>query len=61
MNDLPEYVDRLPNICASERQLDTVIQSHRGKPVYLPESRIDFGSIRSTFAFALHMHHPLPL
>ena len=59
MNDLPEYIDRLPNICGSERQLDTAIQSHRGKPIYLPESRIDFGRIRSAFAIALHMHQPL--
>ena len=59
MNDLPEYIDRLPNICGSERQLETAIQSHRGKPVYLPESRIDFGRIRSAFAIALHMHQPL--
>ena len=48
-----------PNICGSEQQLDSVIQSHRGKPIYLPESRIDFGRIRSAFAIALHMHQPL--
>src|SRR5439155_18451051 len=59
MNDLPEYVDGLPNICGSEQVLDAALQANRGKPVYLPECRIDFGRIRSAFAIALHMHQPL--
>ena len=30
-----------------------------GRPVFLPESGIDFGSVKSAFAIALHMHQPL--
>ncbi|HUI58003.1 MAG TPA: hypothetical protein VLY04_23670 [Bryobacteraceae bacterium] len=54
---LPEYVDGLPNICGSEGALDEALS--RGGPLYLPESGIDFGRARSTFANALHMHQPL--
>jgi hypothetical protein len=59
ISQLPEYVDRLPNICGAEQPLDSAIQSSRGNSVFLPESRIDFGRIRSVFAVALHMHQPL--
>ena len=59
MNNLPEYVDQLPNLSGSERELDTALAAARGRPVFLPESRIDFGRIRSVFANALHMHQPL--
>jgi len=59
MNELPEYIEHLPNICGEEQRLDSVIQANRAKPVYLAESRVDFGRIRSACAIALHMHQPL--
>jgi hypothetical protein len=59
MSDLPEYVDQLPNFCGAEQQLESVLQARRDKPVFLPESRVDFRNIRSAFAIGLHMHQPL--
>ncbi len=59
MSQLPEYVDGLPNICGAEREVERAIAAAKDKPVFLPESRIDFGRIKSAFANALHMHQPL--
>lgn len=59
MLDLPEYIDGLPNICGSEAELDAAIQENLNKPVFLPDSAIDFDNIKSAFAIALHMHQPL--
>jgi hypothetical protein len=59
MSDLPEYVGELPNICGSEAQIQSAMRQGAGRPVYLPESHIDFGNAKSTFANALHMHQPL--
>ncbi len=59
MNELPEYVDGLPNICGAEEQVAAATTNTR--PVYLPESGIDFARIKSAFAIALHMHQPLIL
>src|SRR2546427_33938 len=59
MTELPEYIDQRPNICGSEPKIESALHSNAGKPVFLPESRIDFGNINSAFAIALHMHQPL--
>lgn len=59
MTQLPEYVDGLPNISGSEAEIERVIAEAKGKPVFLPDSDIDFGRIKSAFANALHMHQPL--
>jgi hypothetical protein len=59
MSQLPEYVDGLPNICGSEPLVEETLRASRVSPVFLPESRIDFGHIRSACAIALHMHQPL--
>lgn len=59
MSTLEELVDGLPNISGSEAEIEQVIAEHRGRPVFLPESRIEFGRIRSAYAIALHMHQPL--
>lgn len=56
-HELPEYVDGLPNICGSEDLLRQAMT--RSGSIYLPESGIDFGRIRSAFSIALHMHQPL--
>ena len=55
--DLPEYVGELPNICGSEEILST--NSSEMGSAYLGSSGIDFGSINSCFANALHMHQPM--
>ncbi len=59
MNALPEYVDGLPNICGAEAEIERALAEAAGRSVFLPDSRIDFGRIRSAFANALHMHQPL--
>ncbi|PIE82912.1 MAG: glycosyl hydrolase family 57 [Candidatus Contendobacter odensis] len=59
MTQLSEYIDGLPNICGSESLIEDTLQTTREQPVFLPESRIDFGRIRSACAIALHMHQPL--
>ena len=59
MNKMPEYVDGLPNICGDEARIQRVMAQGGARPVFLPDSRIDFSRIRSCFANALHMHQPL--
>jgi hypothetical protein len=59
MITVPEYVNGLPNISGSEEEIKKAIEASRSKPVFLNESGIDFGAIKSTFACALHMHQPL--
>jgi hypothetical protein len=59
MSDLPEYVGELPNLCGSEAQVQSAMRQGAGRPVYLSESRINFGNAKSAFANALHMHQPL--
>mgnify|MGYP000964848003 FL=1 len=59
MSPLPEYLDGLPNICGSEPLMEETLRAARNQPVFLPESRIDFGRIRAACAIALHMHQPL--
>ncbi|MGB9187123.1 MAG: hypothetical protein WCB34_03910 [Methylovirgula sp.] len=59
MEPLPAIVDGLPNICGAESALANAVSSAIGRPVSLPESKIDLSRIRSAFAIALHMHQPL--
>lgn len=59
MNEMPEYIDGLPNISGSEGWVQSAIKEASGVPAYRNESRVDFGSIQSAFAIALHMHQPL--
>jgi hypothetical protein len=59
MAQIPEYVDGLPNICGSEPEIERVLGEAGSEPVFLRESGIDFGRIRSACAVALHMHQPL--
>jgi hypothetical protein len=59
MSDLPEYVEGLPNICGEEQRIAQAIADRAGEAIFLPESGVDFGAIRSAFAAALHMQQPL--
>jgi glycosyl hydrolase family 57 len=59
MSELPESINGLPNICGAEEQV-AAATADKG-PVYLRDSGIDFGRIKSAFAIALHMHQPLIL
>lgn len=59
MNDLSEYVGDRPNLSGAEALIASTARGGAGRPVFKPESRIDFGGINSAFAIALHMHQPL--
>jgi hypothetical protein len=59
MSELAEYVDGLPNISGSEGLIEEAMRRSHDAPIFLNESHIDFGSIRSACANALHMHQPL--
>jgi len=59
MTNLPEYVNGLPNISGAEELCAQAMSANDGKVIYLHESGIDFGRIRSATAIALHMHQPL--
>ena len=54
---IPETRNGLPNLCGSENLIAEVMA--RPATPCLPQSGIDFDTIRSAFAVALHMHQPL--
>ncbi|MFZ0888994.1 MAG: hypothetical protein WA005_11120 [Candidatus Binataceae bacterium] len=59
MSILPEYEGGLPNICGSEPTVEQAVRENQGRSLFLAESHIGFGRIRSAAAIALHMHQPL--
>jgi hypothetical protein len=59
MNQLLESIDQRPNLSGSQPLIDSTLRLAAKRPVFLPESRIDFGRAKSAFAIALHMHQPL--
>jgi len=59
MNDLPEYINGLPNICGSEKIVAEAVRAGLEQPVPSSGSPIDFNRIKSGCAVALHMHQPL--
>jgi len=59
MNEIPEYVEGLPNISGSEKDIERVIAQSRDRKVFLQDSTVDYSRIRSACAIALHMHQPL--
>lgn len=59
MTMLPEIIDGLPNIAGSEKTVEKAIEKTAGTELFRPASHIDFRSINSAFAIALHQHQPL--
>ena len=59
MNDLPEFIDGLPNICGWDGERAEATRRRPDRTVFLHESGIDFGRARGACAVALHMHQPL--
>lgn len=59
MSELPEYIEGLPNIAGQEDRIEAALKASQDQDVFRPESPIDFGSIQSAAAIALHMHQPL--
>jgi hypothetical protein len=56
MTELPAYVDDVPNLCGSEEQIAEAMNHGQ---VYLPDSGIDWSTVKSACAIALHMHQPI--
>ncbi len=59
MSKTAEYVDGVLNCSGQEEDVRRVVEGRRGQALYLGECGIDFGSVRSAFCVALHMHQPL--
>lgn len=59
MNDLPESIDGLPNICGSEKAVTEAVRVRPEHSLSPTGSPIDFNCIKSACAVALHMHQPL--
>jgi len=59
MNELAAPPAQRPRLSGSEPQIAAALKARSGHPVFLPESRVDFGRAKSAFAIALHMHQPL--
>nr|VFK36560.1 MAG: hypothetical protein BECKSD772F_GA0070984_10036 [Candidatus Kentron sp. SD]VFK39641.1 MAG: hypothetical protein BECKSD772E_GA0070983_100366 [Candidatus Kentron sp. SD]VFK78051.1 MAG: hypothetical protein BECKSD772D_GA0070982_10066 [Candidatus Kentron sp. SD] len=57
MNELPEYIDGMPNISGSEEMVSTAARRRDSKDLRGKDPR--FGEIKSAFAIALHMQQPL--
>ncbi|MGE9295053.1 MAG: glycosyl hydrolase family 57, partial [Puniceicoccales bacterium] len=57
--ELPEYVDGLPNIAGAESLIEATIKDQEGKSPYAYHDAINFDNIKSAAAIALHMHQPL--
>ena len=57
MQNIPEIIDGLPNICGAESQVAEV--TSRRLPVFLPDTDLNFDRLEAVFAIALHMHQPL--
>ena len=59
MNNLPEYINGLPNICGSEKLVADAVRTGLEHSALSSGNPIDFNRIKSGFAVALHMHQPL--
>nr|WP_207280990.1 glycosyl hydrolase family 57 [Thiocystis violacea] len=59
VNPLPEYIGEIPNLSGSEEDVARVVAKGREKSLFAKPGGIDFGSIRSATAIALHQHQPL--
>ncbi len=59
MNELPEVIEGLPNICGSESLVEDEIAATRDGAVNLSPEASGFEGIDSAFGIALHMHQPL--
>ena len=55
-NSISEYVENLPNLCGDEALIEKTLRDRKRSQ---PAGGIDFGSINSACAIALHMHQPL--
>lgn len=59
MNQLPEYVEGVPNVSGSEEEVRRALAAGAEKSMFSDRGGVDFGSIRAAAAIALHQHQPL--
>jgi len=59
VEELPAYVDGLPNLCGSEGLVEEAIRAGRSAPASGGDGAVRLDGIDSAFAIALHMHQPL--
>jgi len=59
VNQLPEYVDGVPNVSGNEADVAKVVAAGAEKALYKDRSGVNFGAIRAAAAIALHQHQPL--
>ncbi|GAB0149835.1 MULTISPECIES: glycosyl hydrolase family 57 [Marichromatium] len=59
MDQLPEYIDELPNISGHEAEVARVATAARARPLFAAPGGIDFPRVRAATAIALHQHQPL--
>ncbi|WP_133510197.1 glycosyl hydrolase family 57 [Candidatus Thiosymbion oneisti] len=59
MNQLPEYVEGVPNVSGNEAAVEQALAIGAGKALFKDRGGVDFGTIRAATAIALHQHQPL--
>jgi hypothetical protein len=59
VNQLPEYVQSVPNVSGNELDVARAVGAGAGKDLFRERGGVDFGAIRAAAAIALHQHQPL--
>jgi hypothetical protein len=59
VNQIPEYVEGVPNVSGSESEVAKAVAAGAKKSLFKDQGGVDFGSTRAATAIALHMHQPL--
>ncbi len=59
MTSLANCIDGVPNISGAEAACAEAMRRTASQAIYLPDSGIDWGQLKSAGGIALHMHQPL--
>jgi hypothetical protein len=59
LNQLPEYVEAVPNVSGHESDVEQVVSAGAARTLFKDRGGVDFGGIRAACAVALHQHQPL--
>lgn len=59
VNQLPEYVEDVPNVSGNEAEVEQALAGGAGKVLFKDRGGVNFGSIRAATTIALHQHQPL--
>ncbi|MBF0384735.1 MAG: glycosyl hydrolase family 57 [Candidatus Omnitrophica bacterium] len=58
INNMPEIIDNMPNICGKEKEIEQATKPS-AKNYYAPVSNINLDKVQGAFSIALHMHQPM--